>query len=166
MSLETDERWTPQNVLDVVRAVGLIGLDPCAPPSNPCGARRWYTEADNGLEQPWRCSAGEVVYVNPPYSRGELARWTSKIVRSASADPDLEIIALTPCDLGTQWARELFTHTAAFCGWHGRIAFVKPDGTYDQGAKQPSLFWYFGERPRRFFRAFAAHANVVVMGGR
>lgn len=166
MTAESDQRYTPQSVLDVVRAVGAIGLDPCAPPHNPVKARRWYTEEDDGLTKAWLVSVGELVYVNPPYSRGELSRWAKKIVRAVSADPDLEVIALTPCDLGTGWACELFTHAGALAGWHGRIAFETPDDTYGTGAKQPSLFWYFGERPRRFFRAFAAHANVVVMGGR
>jgi hypothetical protein len=163
--VETDERYTPFAVLQLVRQVAPIGLDPCTTMDNRTGARRFFTSKEDGLAQSWLvCPRGELVYVNPPYSRGQLARWTAKIV-DGWHESHTEIIALTPCDLGTKWATELFKHADAFAGWRGRISFVKPDGSYDTGAKQPSILWYFGERATRFMRAFELHANVVNLHG-
>ena len=160
---ESDSRYTPQSVLDVVRSLAPIGLDPCAPASNPTEARIFFTEAEDGLAQTWLCRPGELVFVNPPYGRGELSRWASKVVESRG----LEVLVLTPCDLGTRWARVLFQGGArALCGWHGRIAFVRPDGTYETGAKQPSLFWYFGARIDLFRMCFESRGSVAYIGGR
>lgn len=158
MSTPNDERYTPPGVLAVVRAIAPIALDPCSPSSNPTGARVFYTQEDDGLTRDW--DAQGLCYVNCPYSRGELQRWADKVVAEA-AMPEREIVMLTPSDLGTRWAKTLFAHAQAIAFWHGRIAFLTPEGDYEQGAKQPSCLWYFGERAARFHRVLRPHANVV-----
>lgn len=159
MPLVTDERYTPPGVLAVVRAIAPIALDPCTTADNPTGARWYFTQEQDGLARVWEPRG--LVYTNPPYSRGELQRWADKVVREAFRVPDREVVVLTPCDLGTRWAKTLFEHAQAIAFWHGRIAFVRPDGEYDAGAKQPSALWYFGERAARFHRVLRIHANVV-----
>jgi hypothetical protein len=163
---DTDERYTPQSVLDVVRAVAPIGLDPCTISTNPTRAPYFFTEKQDGLVAAWplyKPGAG-LVYVNPPYSRGQLVRWARKVVEYAVQE-HAEVIVLTPCDLSTIWSTLLFRHAQAMAGWRSRIAFVTPSQDYDQGAKQPSLFWYFGERASRFKRVFDAHSNCVLLRG-
>lgn len=157
---ETDERYTPHHVLQVVRDFAPIALDPCAPMHNPVAAIEFMTAQTDGLARPWGSTADGCVFVNPPYGRGQLQRWADRIVTEAHAGR--EIIMLTPCDLGTRWA------TALFCGgwsalafWRGRIAFELPAGLYSAGAKQPSCFWYFGRRSKRYMRVFSGHANVI-----
>lgn len=162
MLLETDQRYTPESVLAVVRSLGPIGLDPCAPDTNPVSAWRFYTADDDGLALSWQTGPGSLVYVNPPYSRGELARWSQKAV--AAFLEGSEVLLLTPCDLGTRWASVLFGHAVGLAGWRGRIAFVRPDGTYETGAKQPSVFWYLGARFGAFHASFSGHANVTRLG--
>lgn len=158
MSDTSDERYTPPGVLAVVRAIGPIALDPCTPAHNPTAARVFYTQEDDGLARGWEVRG--LVFCNPPYSRGELQRWAAKVVAECGRI-EREIVMLTPSDLGTRWAKVLFEHAQAIAFWHGRIAFLKPDGTYEQGAKQPSCLWYFGERAARFHRVLREHANVV-----
>jgi phage N-6-adenine-methyltransferase len=161
---DTDERYTPQRVLDVVRAVAPIGLDPCTTKDNPTKARFFYTPDEDGSTASWAlCPPDELIYVNPPYSRGMLAKWAAKVVHSAQQGR--EIIMLTPCDLGTIWATTLFNHADALAGWRGRIAFEFPNGEYDVGAKQPSLLWYFGERGKRIKRIFDDHSNCILLRG-
>lgn len=164
--LESDERYTPGVVLSLVRQVAPIGLDPCTTAANHTKATRFYTRADDGLAREWwaDCKRSELIYVNPPYSRGQLVRWAAKMI-DGWHEFHTEIIALTPCDLGTKWSTMLFQHADAMAGWRGRISFVRPDGSYDTGAKQPSLLWYFGERAKRFERVFRDHANVALLPG-
>lgn len=65
-TLETDERYTPEWVLDLVTSVlGEIDLDPCADPRLRVKARKHFTKEDNGLEHPW---SGRV-FLNPPFSK-------------------------------------------------------------------------------------------------
>ncbi len=156
----SDQRYTPEHVLAVVREFATIDLDPCTTPDNPVGATAFYTFHDDGLNQRWRHGAHACVYVNPPYSRGELQRWADKVVHEAHAG--CEIVMLTPCDLGTRWATSLFdAEFQAMAFWRGRIAFVTPEQPYEAGAKQPSVFWYFGRRTSRFMRVFSKRANVI-----
>lgn len=163
----TDERWTPESVLSVVRAYGPIAIDPCSTPDNrtnapvhcyrggpQCGLRAtWYTHT----------IGGGIAWVNPPYSRGNIAAWANKCVSEARLGAT--IIALVTADLSTQWGTVLFRQANALAFWRGRIAFVKRDGQFESGHNKPSLFAYFGDGSTRFQRVFAPHANVVVRGG-
>ena len=61
----TDERYTPEWVLDLVtKILGGIDLDPCADPKRRVAASNHFTKEENGLERPW---SGRV-FLNPPFS--------------------------------------------------------------------------------------------------
>ena len=67
VSTDTDERFTPFWVLDlVVEVMGGIDLDPCADPRKRVPATRHFTKEDDGLEQNW---SGRV-FLNPPFFLG------------------------------------------------------------------------------------------------
>ena len=70
---QTTDSWiTPRWLID---AFGPFDLDPCAcdPQPWPCASRQ-YTEADDGLSQPW----SGLVWCNPPYGRST-ARWLGRL---------------------------------------------------------------------------------------
>lgn len=160
------ERFTPESLLQIIRVHAPIMLDPCTIAENPVGAKIFYTIHEDGLKQAWAPKTPGLAWCNPPFSRGELPRWADKAVVEAKRRTDREIMVLTPGDLGTQWASVLHGAAQAIAHMHGRIAFIRPDGVYETGAKQSSAVWYFGERAQRFQRVFEAHANVVHLATR
>lgn len=84
---ERDVRFTPPDVLDkLTNVLGPIGLDPCGDPRSFVRAKQVFTEADDGLKQPWH-GEHEWVWVNPPFSRSAefvrkgIAEWRAGRVR-------------------------------------------------------------------------------------
>lgn len=152
---DTDERYTPAWVLDVVRSYAPIACDPCTTRDNRVGADTYYALPDDGLHSAWRPKADGVVWVNPPYSRGQLPRWVDRMVTAAVVD-DSEIIALLPSDLGSRAGQRVAASADALCFIAGRLVFDGPPG-YDvrTGAKQPSILAYWGERSKKFAAHFA-----------
>lgn len=142
---------TPAVVLDRVRQIGPIGLDPATSDDNPTGAAHHFTT--DGLAQSW---AGHgLVYVNPPYGRTETRQWTAKM--AAEAAEGVEIVALLPARPSTIWwhTHVLTARLVAF--WRGRLRFVGADS----GAPFPSAIIYWGWRSGFAAAALADHAWVV-----
>lgn len=156
----TDERYTPERVLAAVRefAGGQIGLDPCTTPDNRTLAWAFFDVSTDGLASPWDGSTG-LVWVNPPYSRGQLRLWLRKCAREAQLGR--EIVALIPSDLGSQAGALAASTCDALCFVRGRLAFGSPDGQLSQGAKQPSVLVYWGDRGKAFARKFAILGVVI-----
>lgn len=156
---ESDIRFTPQHVLDVVRAFDRIALDPCTTPDNPVGADRFYTEADDGLNQWWQVRpAPGIAFLNPPYSRGQLLRWADRVAVAWAGVEGVESIMLVPADTSTEATQFMLDHANAVAFWDKRICFA---GT--AGAKFANAFFYWGERQGRFKRVFSPHAHVLVL---
>ena len=99
---------TPQAVLDSLCEVlgGRFDLDPCASRQTRLRkhARRYLTEDDDGLSQPWHGR----VYINPPYGP-PLSQWTAKAVDEVAARRAELVIGLIPARTDTRW-------------WHTSIA--------------------------------------------
>lgn len=150
-STSSDEWCTPESVLERVRQVGDIMLDPCTSKENPVGAESIFTIDDDGLAATWEF--GGLVFVNPPYSQAKL--WAAKIAEEAIA---CEIVSLVAARPDTAWFRELCWDSAdAVCFWRGRITFVGAPNP----APFPSCLTYHGPRVRRFERAFADAGKVI-----
>lgn len=62
-----DDWETPQWLFNQLDDEFHFTLDPCCTAEN-AKCRKYYTKAENGLEQDWK---GEKVFCNPPYSRGK-----------------------------------------------------------------------------------------------
>lgn len=168
---ESRDDWqTPACILERVRRVAPIGLDPCTSLANPCAARRIAVEARSRAERldgrevlvdglgpaAWRevIGDGELAYVNPPYSRGNLARWTERCRAEALAGA--EVIALVPAATSEKWFQSSCAprRSAAVCFWRGRIRFTVAGARLDSAPFSSALV-YFGPRRYRFADAFA-----------
>lgn len=153
MSKASDIRFTPDHVLDVVREFSSIALDPCTTSKNPVAADDWYTESDDGLSRPW----DSMSFVNPPYSRGQLLKWSAKASHEWYPR-GVESIVLVPADTSTAATQFLLDLAHAVAFWRKRICFAG-----DCGAKFANALFYFGERQGRFKRVFGPHATVLVL---
>ncbi len=113
-------RSTPAWVVRWLESVGArIWLDVCATRDN-AQAPRFFSPADDGLAQDWglfgdrQMALSRFGYVNrwyytwmnPPYSRGQIALWLQKAIEE-NKSWGVQTIACLPADLSTQWARHL-----------------------------------------------------------
>jgi phage N-6-adenine-methyltransferase len=109
-SSATPEWPTPQWLVDQLAAeFGPFDLDPASTAAN-AKAPMFYTEADDGLSQPWKGR----VWLNPPYGR-TIPQWMAKAAAEA-ASGRAELVCcppgLTPAGGGTLPPRH---HSCASC---------------------------------------------------
>ena len=149
----SDHLRTPEYILDRVRALGQIALDPCGNDDDTVGAWVQLRGADRdscGLATPWeRHLAPEygrtLVFVNCPYGRGHLDPWTLKIVEEASKG--CEVVSLLPLDPTTKWWKRMASTAQARVMIDHRVQFI--GGSHKSGSIKSALF-YHGTRPHLF----------------
>jgi site-specific DNA-methyltransferase (adenine-specific) len=154
------DNWrTPQNVLELVRAVAPIDLDPCTDEGNPTGAHKCWLPQSDGLVQPWFGSG--LVFINFPYSQAK--PWAERIAEEVTrTGVRREYIALVPARTDTGWWHKLMsTRPHRVCFWRGRLKFERPDGGPSQSAPFPSALLYWGADDGTFARVFGPHGHVV-----
>jgi site-specific DNA-methyltransferase (adenine-specific) len=146
---------TPEEVLDLVREVGPIALDPCASENK----KYWFAKV-NWTEKTeahdWHSVEG-LCFMNPPYGR-VLPKWVYRWYDEAYILYP-ESIILTPARPGTQWFRSAWQYADAYCFWDGRITFEGAPGP----APFPSALFYIGKRPHKFCDVFRAKGIVGVL---
>ena len=162
----TSNDWlTPPHILDVVRRLGPIDLDPCILGWDPA-------VHPDGLVRPWvndpAVSDRGVVFVNPPYGRGLVEKWVDKAIREAAVplerNTNRSIVLLLPARTEQPWFQSLAWlrvhsalpqgNSAALCFIRGRVRFINPDTGAAVGAGTfPSVLWYLGTRAHDFREA-------------
>lgn len=158
---DATHRLTPASILDRVRLLGPIGLDPCTFHDNPTGAAAFFTKEDDGLSRLWWGLFG-LVFVNEPYSREESPLWSAKVVEQAAAGA--EIVRLTKLS-GSGWAHDSVWNAAqAVCILRGRPRHPVPGEDKAAGTgKFDSVVAYYGDRARAFKRAFEDMGRVILL---
>lgn len=155
MSKTSDERYTPQEILDAVAAFWPEGidLDPCWAPGSLVKARTCWTTEDDGLEQDW--SPHKTIWVNPPFSN--VGPWARECAVNGSSHRAIinEILLLTRIDFTTAWSRWLWDADAWLLR-SSRDRFVVDGGQQLGTPTFGCVVAYWGPRVRRFERVFAA----------
>lgn len=102
---DVDDRATPPEVFGPLQERFGFTVDAAASPHNAKCPRFW-TEADDGLAQPW---AGERVWVNPPYSFPNLPAWVAKAWQEWQQDgrPGAIVMLLPANRTEQQWWQEM-----------------------------------------------------------
>jgi len=123
MSSDRPDWNTPTEILRLLH-VGYpngVDLDPCSNANSIVMAKRTYTEADDGLAQPWNVPTCGLVYVNPPYGK-PLPAWAQKIQQERSHLKT--IITLVPARTDTGWWRTLVEGASYVIFIAGRLRFL------------------------------------------
>ncbi|MGB3501854.1 MAG: DNA N-6-adenine-methyltransferase [Mesorhizobium sp.] len=163
-----DNEWyTPARYIELARSVlGQIDVDPASNDfaQQTVRATTFYTIDNSGLDKPWHGR----VWMNPPYGRGLIGPFISKLVAEYRSGRCSQAVVLTNNATDTAWFASLFGAASAVCFTRGRIPFYSP--TRSNGATLPmgQLFAYLGDRPAIFSSTFEAvghcmsHANQNV----
>jgi phage N-6-adenine-methyltransferase len=160
------EWYTPGNILETaVEVMGAIDLDPASSEAqqahSPVKAARYFTIADNSLEQRWRGR----VFCNPPYARGWIDAFVNKMISAYQAGDMTAGILLTNSSTETDWWHRGAAACDALCFPKRRIPFLKVvDGALTRGSSSPShphTFFYFGRDVKRFQQVFGRFGLVL-----
>jgi hypothetical protein len=173
-SSEYDSWCTPAPVLDRVRRIDRIGLDPFSNAQSIVGALRQFRldRGEDALRLDWRGHG--LVFVNPPFG-DEIADCMRRV--AYFAELGVEIVALVPHRTDTAWYREAVRTVRAKCEWYGRMKFLRgqadraqltllgapaplPPMEGETSAPFPTVLLYYGRRRARFVRAFEGAGEI------
>lgn len=93
---DTDQWGTPGHIYKPLNSLFQFNLDPCCTEEN-FKCEKYFTEKENGLIQTW---GGYSVFVNPPYSRGNIDKWVAKCSEESKL---ANVIALLPVSTSADW---------------------------------------------------------------
>lgn len=140
---------------EIVSALGVFDLDPCAAPD----PRLWstaivhITKPHDGLAIPWNGR----VWCNPPYGR-ETFRWLSKLADHKRG------IALVFARTETKGFHEAVWRKAhAVFFFRGRLKFYYPDGTQGGPANAPSCLVSYSAEDTEYIRRSGFAGQLVVL---
>lgn len=103
------DNWsTPSEVYDPLDAEFHFNDDPCP---------LWGEENEEGLDREW----GSSVFMNPPYSRGQIPRWCRKAYEESLKGKT--VVGLLRGDTSTRWFHDWVLPYAELRFVKGRIKF-------------------------------------------
>lgn len=142
---KNDQLYTPPEIFELIGIE--FDLDVCAPPGGVpwVPAKRYLTEADDGLTTPWE----GLVWMNPPYSAPK--PWIKKWIAHNNG------FCLVPF-ARSLWFYELWDSSALCTIISNRETFVTPDGDR-YGIFMPTALWGIGDRAREIMLTFD-HGSV------
>lgn len=109
---------TPDKVYNPLNKEFGFTLDPCCLPET-AKCKKFYTPKEDGLKQDW---SGEVVFCNPPYSRGNIDKWAEKCYKESLKGTT--VVALFPVSTSAEWFHEWVLGKAELRFVRRRIRFV------------------------------------------
>lgn len=110
---------TPDEVFLPLTKEFNFDLDPCCT-NDTAKCYKFYTPADNGLIQSWE---GRNVFVNPPYSRGNIDEWVKVCCMEGLSKAGV-VVALLPVSTSAKWFHTYVLDKAEIRFFDGRIKFV------------------------------------------
>lgn len=158
-----DNEWyTPAGIIEAsLEVLGGIDLDPAstAKANGVVGAKMFFTEKDDGLEQEWRGR----VFMNPPYASDLVGKFADKLVAELASKRVRCAIVLVNNSTETRWFQKLAAVATSICLPVGRIKFWHP-GKTTATPLQGQAILYFGAKPAKFdkcFKVLGVVCNVV-----
>lgn len=146
-SSESDEWATPKDFYDKLNDLfGPFTLDPAATHENhKCD--KYYTIEENGLVQSWK---DEVVFLNPPYSRGKQKLWIEKAYNEALKYQHTKAVLLLPVRTDTKIFHKYCLKADSILFVKGRLKFYNPTKKTSTAAPFPSMIVLFDKLPSNY----------------
>lgn len=154
-----EESYTPARLIEAARAtMGAIDLDPAsnAMAQECVRAERWFGVEENGLSRAWHGR----VWLNPPYTRGLIDLFVTKLCDAHSTGMVPQAVLLTNNNTDTGWWHEAALKASGVCFTLGRINFHKRDGSLSSPTNGQTLF-YFGDDQGGFVEHFSSVGMIM-----
>jgi hypothetical protein len=155
-----DNEWfTPAEYVEAARLVlEAIDLDPATHPKAQewIKATQYFTRAEDGLKQEWHGR----VWLNPPYGRGEIGPFITKLVREIDADHVSAAVLLTHSYTDTEWFHSVMPVAQMLCFTKGRVKFEDEAGD-PCAPTQGQVFFYYGPDVEEFAEVFRVFGGIV-----
>jgi hypothetical protein len=165
---KSNEWYTPSRYIEAAREVMQgIDLDPasCAVANETVKAKRYYTQAENGIVQPWYGK----VWLNPPYGRENatgrfgggrslVTLWSTKLISEYKSGNVLEAILLMVADTDANWFQPLWEYPICFA--NHKIHFHRP-GLSNMGQFFGTAFTYLGPNFEKFTEVFSKFGRIA-----
>ena len=153
----TSELYTPPDLVRLAwRVLGAIDLDPAtdAIGQTAIEARNSYTEADDGLSQPWHGN----VYLFPPNSRR--AAWTQKLLHEYRLERVEAALLYTALDPRSPWWQHL-AGASRVCFLRGPLLALDETGKLIPRSRLGAVMAYLGPNADRFSDVCAELGTVM-----
>ncbi len=167
MPTKSNEWYTPARYVEAARLVlGGIDLDPasCEMANRTVKATRYYTQSENGLEQPWYGR----VWLNPPYGstngKSNMRTFAIKLVQEYLSGNVKQAILLTTSRTDTDHFRLLWEYPICFSDH--RVAFYRPRKHFAELASEAAhmhgtIFVYLGPHEQTFIEHFSRFGRIA-----
>lgn len=109
---------TPPPIYNPLNDEFRFTLDPCCL-IQTAKCEKFYTPKENGLIQDW---SNDIVFCNPPYSRGNIDKWTQKCFEESKKGAI--VVGLFPVSTSAKWFHKWVWKKADLRFIEGRIRFV------------------------------------------
>lgn len=171
-----DEWATPPEILDRIRKVAQIGLDPFGKEMSLVGATvtNIYngTPETDGFLMPWHEGSNDVAFMNPPFSRkSDFAKvWKTECELLSSSGSTRTLFCVLPAN-----TEQRFFHTmmsvpgSIMILYKSRISYYKDDGdtlVRKNGASFASVSFVYGPQAINIALQFKDMATIVQLGAR
>ena len=143
-----DDWYTPTEWLHLAdRVLKGIDLDPFSSDSanRRVGAKRYFTINDNAFEQEWKA---ESVWMNPPYTRGLVAKAADKFIHEFELGNFKRGMILVNNMTDTRWYKRLDDVAVMSSNLTGRIAFENGAGQRISGNTRGQTLFLFCSKGR------------------
>lgn len=114
------DKWeTPAHIFIKLDKEFHFTLDPCCE-NHTAKCTKYFTEEDNGLLRSWGVNS---VFVNPPYSRGNVDLWVKKCYQE-HISCFMTVVTLLPVSTSASWFHDYIVGKAQIRFINKRIRFV------------------------------------------
>lgn len=141
--------------------MGDIDLDPfsSAVANERVGAKKFYTQEDNGFEQEWHGK----VWCNHPFSRENNPLIAPKMELEYNEGRMTQACLITFAATSERWFKPFLARPQCFI--YKRLNYELPDGTVKKGVTKGSVITYYGKNVERFHHFFHDIGEIKIPYG-